>query len=147
MEIVIRTVDADHEDLKRLIEQLDSYLLTLYPQEEIFTVQLNKGHFIVAYDGEQAVGCGGIVPYTEQIAELKRFYVDPSIRNRGVANHMLVHLEHLARAQGVQELRLETGEPQYEAVQFYIKHGFEEMERFGEYTQCESSRCYVKKFT
>ncbi|MNH92926.1 putative N-acetyltransferase YsnE [compost metagenome] len=148
---LIRQVSPPDENLAALIRKLDEYLLTKYPPEEIFKVDfsdpsIQKGYFAVAYEDETPVGCGGFLPYPEEgYAELKRFFVDPVYRNNGIARRLLTHLEEEAGTRGFRTLRLETGEPQVEAVNFYKKHGYMVIERYGEYVDCESSLCMEKQ--
>ncbi|RUT29004.1 GNAT family N-acetyltransferase [Paenibacillus zeisoli] len=148
---LITQVLPPDENLTELIQKLDEYLLTKYPPEEIYTVDLSdpsiqKGYFAVAYEDGTPVGCGGFLPYPEEgYAELKRFFVDPAYRNNGIARQLLGHLEQEAVTRGFGTIRLETGEPQVEAVNFYLKHGYTVIERYGEYAECESSLCMEKQ--
>ncbi|QNK60539.1 GNAT family N-acetyltransferase [Paenibacillus sp. PAMC21692] len=132
-----------------LIAQLDDYLADLYPPEEIFGVDFSDPStssmvFAVAYMDGRPVGCGGIRSLDGDIAELKRFYVVPDVRRAGIAGKVYRFLEKRAVEQGHSRLRLETGEPQFESIGFYRKQGFYEIERFGEYAECESSYCMEK---
>jgi len=142
--------DAHHDHLRGLIEELDAYLFQLYPPDEVFLVDFeapsaNDIRFVIAYSDNRPIGCGAIKPLDENSAELKRFYVIQDFRNRGIAGMMLDKLEKMARESGYASLKLETGEPQAEAVAFYRRHGYEAIERFGEYADCPSSLCYEKQ--
>lgn len=147
----IRQVLPLDESLAALILKLDEYLLTKYPPEEISKVDfsdptIQKGYFAVAYLDDTPVGCGGFLPFPEQgFAELRRFFVDPAYRNKGIARQVLTHLEEVAGTRGFRTIRLETGEPQVEAVNFYLKHGYNVIERYGEYADWESSLCMEKQ--
>ncbi|USB32677.1 GNAT family N-acetyltransferase [Paenibacillus sp. YPG26] len=147
----VRQVSPPDENLAALILKLDEYLITKYPPEEIFKVDfsdpsIQKGYFVVAYEDGTPVGCGGFLPYPEEgFAELKRFFVDPAHRNKGIARQLLTHLEEEAGKRGFRTIRLETGEPQVEAVSFYTKHEYMVIERYGEYANCESSLCMEKQ--
>lgn len=145
-------VPPHHADLKALIARLDEYLFKLYPPEEVFTVDFNDPYvheiqFIVAYTQGKAVGCGAIKKVDESSVEIKRFFVDESCRNQGVAGLILGELERRARAQSFTSMKLETGADQVEAVRFYEKHGFVPIEPYGEYIGCPSSLCYEKRLT
>ncbi|MBJ6360372.1 GNAT family N-acetyltransferase [Paenibacillus sp. GCM10012307] len=148
--VEIQDVPTNHPELAPLITQLDRYLFELYPPEEVFIIDEEKAiknemQFIIAYIDNLAVGCGAIMRLDDKYAELKRFFVDPSVRNRGLARTLLSELERRARDKQFDYLRLETGAKQVEAVRFYIKHEFYEIPKFGEYVDCPSSLCYEKK--
>nr|WP_245742460.1 GNAT family N-acetyltransferase [Fontibacillus panacisegetis] len=81
----------------------------------------------------------------EQSAELKRFFVEPEYRNRGIAGLILNQLENEARHRKYNFIKLETGDRQNEAVSFYKKNGYYHIASFREYTSCPSSLCFEKK--
>lgn len=145
-QIVIKDVATHHPDLKELITQLDDYLYRLYPAEEVSQVDLEKDdiEFVVTYVQGVPVGCGAIKRLDQYTAELKRFFVLPNYRNQGIAAIMLQALEEKARKSNYTVIKLETGDPQFEAVQFYMKNGYCRIERYGEYIDCPSSVCFEK---
>ncbi|QWU14842.1 Acetyltransferase (GNAT) family protein [Paenibacillus sophorae] len=143
-------VAPEHPDLALLIAQLDHYLFELYPPEEVFLVDfedpyVNDIYFIVAYLNSRPVGCGAIKKLDEEHVELKRFFVEPEFRNKGIARMIMQRLEEEAANQGYKGIKLETGDQQTEAIGFYKKNGYGEIERFGEYADCRSSLCFEKK--
>ncbi|MBW7476933.1 GNAT family N-acetyltransferase [Paenibacillus oenotherae] len=149
-EIVLAKVSAKHADLAYLIGKLDEELLERYPGEEIFGIdvedpKIEEAVFVVAYHNGKAVGCGGIRPLDHESTELKRFYVDRSVRKQGIAQRILDFVEDAAKELNYSILKLETGAPQFEAVHFYKKNGFYEIDRFGEYADCPSSLCFEKR--
>lgn len=99
----------------------------------------------MAYLGGVPVGCGATRPLDRDNTELKRFFVDPVYRNKGVAQLILGELEARAKRAGFIFIKLEAGEKQFEALNFYRKHGYYPIDRFGEYVACESSVCYEKR--
>ncbi|MBN9743516.1 GNAT family N-acetyltransferase [Amycolatopsis sp. A1MSW2902] len=78
-------------------------------------------------------------------AELKRFYVVPGLRGRGLADAILDALERHARDHGAVVLRLETGYRQETAISFYRRRGFQVVPRFGPYANSEASVCMQRK--
>jgi GNAT superfamily N-acetyltransferase len=101
-----------------------------------------EGLFVVAWVDGQPVGCGGwrtlshFAPDSdapEDVAEIKRMYVDAAARNTGVAAALLEALETSARAAGMRRVILETGLAQPEAIAFYTKHGYEKIPNYGHY--------------
>lgn len=148
--LTVKVVSPEHEDLANLIQKLDEELLERYPAEEIFGVDfsdptIRDAVFVVAYHEDQPVGCGGIRPIDEVSTELKRFYVDKSLRKLGIAGRMLEALESEAKNRSFTTIKLETGTEQPESVHFYKKHGFYEIDKFGEYVDCPSSLCFEKQ--
>ncbi|WP_127496611.1 GNAT family N-acetyltransferase [Paenibacillus glycanilyticus] len=150
MDREIVQVAHDNKDLHELIRKLDEDLAERYSNpDEVFTVDFSDPKvkdiiFMVAYIHGTPVGCGAIRPLDESTVELKRFYVDPSCRRQGIAGAVLSALEDRAIAMNRRIMRLEAGVPQPEALRFYASKGYYEIDRFGEYTDCESSLCYEK---
>lgn len=66
--------------------------------------------------------------------EVKRMYVRPAFRGRGLGKAILNHLAEHARAYGINTLRLETGIYQVEAIGLYDGWGFRRRGPFGDYT-------------
>lgn len=121
-----------------LIAELDAYQDTLYPPESRHALDLRtlvQPHVIFAVarsaDG-RAVACGAVV-LGEGDGELKRMYVTPESRGRGVARQLLEQLESAAIERGCRELRLETGPYQPEALGLYARCGYARCGRFGGY--------------
>jgi len=104
--------------------------------------------FLVARDDRGApVGCGGVRmlparPDGPRWAELKRMYVVPAARGTGVATALLRALEDAARALGVVDLVLETGDAQPDAMRFYAREGWAAIPCFGAYAGSAGSHCY-----
>ncbi|WP_019911388.1 GNAT family N-acetyltransferase [Paenibacillus sp. HW567] len=150
-EVDFVVVDPENRDLRTLIEHLDIELKSRYPHETIYVVDFSDPKvremiFVVAYLEDKPVGCGGLRPLAPDhaIMELKRFYVDPGTRKRGIADKMLLSLEQKAIAAGCGEIRLETGIKQPEAIALYEKHGYRPIALFGPYIGDPDSLCYGK---
>jgi GNAT superfamily N-acetyltransferase len=112
--------------------------------------ELPHGSFFVGYDGDEPVATGAwrrsqVEAFgTRETAEVKRMYVVPSARGRGLARAVLAHLEETAAEAGVQALVLETGIKQPEAITLYESAGYERVPGFGHYRDSPLSRCYGK---
>ena len=102
------------------------------------------GAFVVAWLDGHPVGCGGLRRYDDGVGELKRMYVDPGWRGRGVARAVLGQLEARARRLGYRRLLLETGVRQPEAIALYTAAGYEPIEPYGFYRTSPFSRCFAK---
>src|ERR1700704_1148567 len=80
----------------------------------------------------------------ESTAEVKRMYVEPELRKRGVAKEILDHLEGVASTLGAHRLVLETGIYQEEAIGLYLRAGVKQVDCWGEYATAPTSVCYQK---
>ncbi|MGO2660457.1 GNAT family N-acetyltransferase [Mycetocola reblochoni] len=96
-----------------------------------------------AADGS-ALGCGGLRPLGDGVVELKRMYVVPESRGRGVAVAVLRALESAARAEGATRMLLEAGDRQPEAIRLYEREGYRRIERFGAYADDPHSICFER---
>lgn len=94
-----------------------------------------------AVDGRD-VALGGVRRLSDGVAELKRMYVDPSVRGRGLSRALLQALLAFARDAGYREVWLETGTKRPEAMALYESAGFEPIPPFGQYADEPDSRCY-----
>ncbi|PUA36358.1 GNAT family N-acetyltransferase [Paenibacillus elgii] len=148
--LTVQVVEPSNEHLLALIAKLDDYLYSLYPADEVFGVDLEGSDvdevvFVLAYWDGAAAGCGAYRPLDAQAAELKRIFVDPYFRNKGIASSILSFLEQEAVRAGFTSLLLETGPMQPESIALYKKFGFIDIEPFGEYVNCLSSICMEKR--
>jgi GNAT superfamily N-acetyltransferase len=82
--------------------------------------------FVARLDG-RAVGCGGIRTLDEAAAEVKRMWVDPGARRRGVGRALLGALEGEGHALGAGRIRLDTSRHLDEAVALYRSSGYIEI--------------------
>jgi putative acetyltransferase len=141
----------DSLDARRLIAALDAALTELYPPAQRFGPNLKpehlangRGTFLVARDGDRAVGCGAIRLLDPTTAEVKRMYVEPERRGKGVGWAVLASLEAAARQLGAQRVVLETGVHQVAAILLYRRAGFEQVDCWGEYASSPTSICFAK---
>lgn len=82
------------------------------------------GSFWIAGDGDALLGMFGLERGDARSMELRRMYVAPSARRRGVARRMLVHAERICLEGGGDRLILSTSELQPEALQLYRTAGY-----------------------
>lgn len=129
---------ADQPDVIALIDELDAYQTVLYPPESHHGVDISvlvqpNVRFAVARDAQGvALGCGAAV-ITAEFAELKRMFVRPAARGRGIAKAVLQFLEQRAAAAGARVFRLETGIHQHEALGLYERAGYSRCGPFADY--------------
>ena len=78
------------------------------------------------------------------IAEIKRMYVQPSARCRGIARAILMKLEQLASDCGYELVRLETGKRQPDAIHLYETAGYHQIDPYGRHAEDPMSICFEK---
>src|SRR5437879_3974909 len=126
-------------EIEQLLQQSDEHAASLYPAESNHLVGIdallasNIRLFVARWDS-RVVGCGAIViNRNDGNAELKRMFVDPKSRGRGVARALLELIEEQARSLGLRQIVLETGVKSVEALALYRRHGYCERGPFGSY--------------
>ena len=141
----------DSPDVQALVTAQQAEMLELYegeadigPTREASMFVEPDGVFLVVRDDDRAVACGGIARFDETRGELKRMYVLPDARGRGLGRRVLVELEAAARRLGYRALVLETGDRQEAALGLYISAGFEQIPCYPPYDSRELSVCFEK---
>ena len=139
------------DDARNLVRQLDEDLLRRYPglkaTHGLHLQDLTDPDFtflIARIDG-RPVGCGALRGLERGVGEVKRMFVLPEFRGRGIARTILEALESRARELGHAALRLETGTGQPEAISLYKSAGYREIAGFGEYVGNPASVCFEKR--
>jgi len=151
--ITIARAELTAEVSRRLIEALNAELAGLYPEPGANHFRLDpgevtdgRGAFLVVYADGAPVGCGALRVLDRETAELKRMYVTPTARGRGLGRRLVAALEAEARAIGVKRLVLETGIRQAAALALYRATGFDPIPLYGEYRASpETSVCLGKE--
>lgn len=128
----------DSADAVALIAELDGVLAPGYLAASRHGSSVEKlvregvAFYVIRQDGGPA-GCGGIQLLGVEYGEVKRMYVRPAFRGRGVGRMMLDRLVAHALEHGVTLVRLETGIHQREAIGLYERYGFRRIGPFGAY--------------
>jgi putative acetyltransferase len=148
MDITIIRTDSDNVHFKALINLLDAELENRYGDEQRFFSQFNSvvtvKHVAIALSGDEPVGCGAIKEYEPGTTEVKRMFVMPEFRGKGIAALLLTELEKWAKELGYVHTILQTGMAQPEAVALYTKQGYHGIENYGQYTGTHNSICMKK---
>jgi putative acetyltransferase len=137
-------------EVERLLDGSSAYAQSLYPPEsnfllDIATLERPEVTFYVARDGDRAVGIAALVAEAHATSgELKRMFVDPTTRGRGVAGSLIARIEADASARGIREIVLETGDLHHAAQALYRRHGFRNIPQFGQYVGEPHSVCFAK---
>ena len=147
MVTLTRTTSQDNDFLK-LIVLLDEILKIYDGVEHEFFSQFNNldtiKNVIVCYENNLPVGCGAFKEHNSSTIEIKRMFVLPEIRGKGVASKILIELEQWASELNYTICILETGTNNPNAISLYKKAGYFVSENYGQYKNVESSCCMKK---
>lgn len=146
--VIVKPADPIGQSARSLIEDLCAEMAERYgtPPSPFSSdeVAVPGSVFFIAHLGDKPLGCGALRPLDLQTGEIKRMYVRPEGRRRGLARRLLRELEQRARDLGYRALRLETGIRQPEAQRLYESMGFERIAAFGPYIGNDTSVCFGK---
>ncbi len=144
---LVRT-DFKNHDFAHLVSKLDADLGQRDGEDHAFYHQFNGidslHQTVVAYLDGVAVGCGALKEHDTDVMEVKRMYVPPQYRGKGIASKVLHELEKWAAELGNSACVLETGKRQPEAIALYTKNGYKSIPNYGPYTDVENSVCFKK---
>jgi putative acetyltransferase len=145
---LIRT-NSHNQDFRELVKLLDADLAIRDGEDHTFYSQFNKldniRHVVVAFEAEKPVGCGALKRYRADTMEIKRMFVLPEKRKKGIASRILTELEVWAGELSYIKCILETGKKQPEAIELYRKNGYTLIQNYGQYALVENSLCFEKK--
>jgi GNAT superfamily N-acetyltransferase len=91
-----------------------------------------QGAFVLAWEGDQAIGCVALRRQAPGLGEVKRLWVSPSARGTGLALALMGAIEAEARRLAMTRLVLDTSRHLPKAVAFYHRHGWTETARYNE---------------
>jgi GNAT superfamily N-acetyltransferase len=133
----------DHPDAVALIAEVQQEYVVRYGEQDGTPVDPAefappRGLFLVAYVDGVPAACGGWRAHETDV-ELKRMYVTPAFRGRGLARAVLAELERTAAEAGYRRVILETGQRQPEAIALYRSAGYVPVPRFGYYADSPSA--------
>ena len=150
--LTIARAELAADTSQALIAALNAELSAMYPEPGANHFGLKPAHvsgqsgvFLVVSLNGTPVGCGAVRLIDAETGELKRMYVAPSARGKGLSKQLVTALEAEARALGVKRLVLETGIRQLAALALYRSAGFQPIPLYGEYlVSPETSVCLGK---
>ncbi len=147
--ITIKRTNSDDPNFQELVKLLDLELQERDGEEHVFYAALNKtntlNYVVVAYDQNEAIGCGALRNYSNDTMEVKRMFVPLQKRGQGIASTILVALETWCKELGIKKSVLETGKKQPEAIALYKKNHYNIIPNFGKYEGVENSVCFEKE--
>jgi GNAT superfamily N-acetyltransferase len=91
-----------------------------------------RGRFLLVRAGGRALGCGGIRTLGDGVGEIKRMWVHPDLRGRGVGRKLLAALEQASRELGHTVVRLDTNGHLEEAISLYTSAGYTPIPRYND---------------
>lgn len=145
---IIRT-SSDNHDFIELVKLLDAELEKVDGEDHSFYAQFNKidkiKYVVLAYENNIPSGCGAIKEFSPNTVEIKRMYVSPERRKKGIATNILSELENWASELSYTRCILETGKRQPEAIGLYKLNGYKLIPNYGQYAGVENSLCFEKK--
>ncbi|MBM7490352.1 GNAT superfamily N-acetyltransferase [Micromonospora luteifusca] len=111
---------------------------------QVFVPHDDVRYLAVVVNG-RAVACGALQSIDAETGEVKRMYVRPAYRGRGIARQLLAALEECAFRQGHSVVCLETGTYLPAAIALYTSCGYDQIPVFGEYVGNPYSICFAKR--
>ncbi|GAA2072470.1 GNAT family N-acetyltransferase [Microbacterium hatanonis] len=149
----IRPVPVDHPDAHGLLEEYFALRASIFPGgtyrtvfPEAATFTEPAGVFVVLYDGDEPVGCGGIRRIADGPLgtryEVKHLYVCDAGRGRGWGRMLLTDLEARASALGAAEMVLDTHHTLDAAGALYARSGYEQIDAYND--NANATRWYAK---
>lgn len=152
MTLILRREKLDSATASALIGALNRELSAQYPEPGVTHFNLDeeevspgRGIFLVARLNGVPLGCGAVRRRDPESAELKRMYVAPEARGKGVGRALLEALEAEGRRLGVGRLVLETGIRQDAAIRLYRAAGYVTIPTLPEYQGSPVSHCMAKE--
>jgi GNAT superfamily N-acetyltransferase len=130
-------------EMRRELDRIYGEVTTSPPPQDEFLVP-RAAFLVVRFEGKMA-GCGAIKPWDQNTAEVKRVYVTPSFRRKGIGKLIMNGLEKKAREIGYEGMFLETADRQREALEMYSKLGYHRVPCQGNKHWKEWSVCLEKE--
>lgn len=130
--VVFHPERADASPGRELLADLNALLDAQYPGRSARPGSVTTpdemapphGRFLVGYDDGRPVAVGGVRPLGRDVAEIKRMYVVPHARSRGLGRALLAALEDAARALGYTRVRLDAGAEQRHSRALFADAGY-----------------------
>jgi putative acetyltransferase len=145
----IKRTNSDDPDFQKLTQALDVELCRIYNTQQADYEEFNRitdlPTVVLAYEDDIPVGCGCFKKYDDTTIEIKRMYVEPGARGKGIASQIVGELETWALELKNNFAVLETGKKQPEAIAMYQKLGYSLTDRYGQYSDMDNSVCMRKQ--
>ena len=147
----IRFVSARSQDFRALAAKLDAYYFTLVGDIQLQYAEPNRPEnmsaLVVAYDGKVPIACGAWKAIDDSTAEIKRIFVEPQYRRKGVARAVIQTLEDHAAFTGHSKLILETAVDTTGSHRLYLSLGYQIRQYYGSPAGADNCLCFEKEST
>ena len=145
----ISFVPASSPDFRMLAAKLDAYYFELVGDIQNRYAEVNRPEnmtaLAVAYENDTPIACGAWKRIDATTAELKRLYVLPQFRRKGVARSLIASLEADAAAAGIRRMILETAVDTADSHRLYLSAGYRIMDYYGSPAGAENCLCFHKE--
>lgn len=150
MAITIAIETPLSDDVRGLIDSLNTFLLSLTPPEGCHHLTVEQmaqpdTTVFVARDGGKAIGCGALRRHADGVGEVKRMYTRPEYQGQGIGGRVLDEITALAMVEGYTRLVLETGDRHPAAWRVYERAGFKRCGPVLDYPDVHWSIFYTKE--
>lgn len=146
--ITIKRTNSNDPDFTSLVTDLDKDLWNRYGTAQLeyqpYNIIENLQTVVIAYYENKPVGCCCYKKLDSITVEIKRMYVMPEQRGKGIGTLLMNELEKWATESGVEFMVLETGSGQPEAIHLYKKQGYSIIPNYGQYSGMKDSICMKK---
>jgi GNAT superfamily N-acetyltransferase len=143
MRLSFQPVSLEQEPAASLVAAMRAEIADLYEGLDLAAKHMPKagpaelgppgGVFLVGFDqGGRPICAGGVKRLSGQACEIKRMYVVPEGRGRGLGRALLEALENAARELGYSVARLDTGPRQPHAERMYRQAGYRPIGNFND---------------
>ena len=144
----LRFVNAENTDFHDLCAALDEYYFSLVGEVQARYAPYNLPQLmdcrIVAYENGRPAGCGAWKKIDGTTFEVKRIYIAPEFRRKGIASAIIAALEQDAAQHGFTRAILETAPMTGDSAALYLKLGYHEISYYGSPAGAENCRCFEK---
>lgn len=149
MPMRIEFVAPECPDFRALAALLDAYYFTLVGEIQLKYAEPNRPENmnarVVVYDGDLPAACGAWKAVDGETAEIKRIYVRPECRRKGIATALIGALEADAAATGRKKLILETAVDTTGSHSLYLSLGYKQRDYYGSPAGAENCLCFHKE--
>lgn len=147
--ITFQRTNSENPDFIELVKLLDADLAIRDGEDHAFYNQFNAigqiRYVVVAFENDKPSGCGALKDFAADTLEIKRMFVLPESRKKGIASMLLSELENWASELSYKKCILETGKNQPEAIALYSKKGYKVIPNYGPYARIDNSVCFEKE--
>jgi GNAT superfamily N-acetyltransferase len=146
--ISLKRVNSDSLEFRELVCLLNQDLNGRYgvKQSEYDTYNIIEyiDTIVIANYESNPAGCGCFKKYDDETIEIKRMFVKPEFRGKGISKLILRELETWGKHLGYTKAILETGKNQPEAISLYNKSGYNRIPNYDQYIGIDNSICMMK---